>query len=137
MNPWDLEASELMIWGLVLHLMADWLFQNDWMAQNKMNRRKRGIAMIISPWWDRHPAAYVHSGIHAVFLAVIFGWVAVPLAIAHFFIDLRFPVAWLSKLVRQTQPPTGGFGIGTEVRIWCDQVWHIVCIAIAALVVTF
>lgn len=132
MNPLDLTATDLMVWGLVIHLVADWLLQNEWM-QNKVN--------------PRHPAGYVHAGIHGLGLALIFGWVAAPLAVAHFLIDLRTPVAWWSRLIRQTQPsgkravtweepqPLAVVDIGTEVRFWNDQVWHIACIAIAAVLV--
>lgn len=137
MNLFHLSASELMIWGLVLHLVADWPLQNDWMAQNKANLR--------------HPAGYVHAGIHGVLLAIIFGWVWIPLAIAHLLIDTRKPVAWWSKLVGQTQPSGkqgttwGGYldqrpfdvvDVGMEVRFWTDQVFHIATIAIAALLVS-
>lgn len=141
MNPFDLSASDLLIWGLVLHLIADWPLQNDWMAKNKS---KLGYAMI------------VHSGIHGVWLALVFGfWPAVCLAITHAIIDTRKPVVWWSKFVGQTQPEgrsvythanednTGGprehsrllYDVGLEVRFWTDQVFHIVCIAIAALIV--
>lgn len=144
MNPWELSSSELLIWGVVLHLVADWVLQNDWMAQNKANLR--------------HPAGYVHAGIHGVLLAFIFGWVAIPLAIVHLLIDTRVPVVWWSQQIKQTQPhdpvwasasslsharTLNWYGngaplmdVGMEVRFWTDQVFHIICIAIAALVVT-
>lgn len=145
MNPFGLDTTGLMVWGLVAHLVADWLLQNDWMARNKASLR--------------HPAAWVHAGIHTAFLAFIFGalpgWV---LGMAHLLIDTRKPVEWWSRLIRQTQPtgilvpnhadyaraatPEGGLlpkvavvDIGMFVRFWNDQVWHIACIAIAALVV--
>jgi hypothetical protein len=136
MNPQDLSASELMVWGLVLHLLADWPLQNDWMSQNKTNLL--------------HSAGYVHAGIHGLLLAVIFGWAAIPLAVVHLLIDTRKPVMWWSRLVRQTQPKTqyvilrGGrddegavpiYDIGLEVRIWTDQVFHIACVGVAALLV--
>jgi hypothetical protein len=159
MNPFDLDATGLMVWGLVLHLVADWLLQNAWLADNKAARRvpDSGLggqigrwlnrkAIIHSHWWDRHPAAYVHAGIHGVLLALVFGWVAAPLALAHLVIDTRAPVAWWSRLIRQTEPrPTVTkyydadvvmVDVGTFVRFWNDQVWHIACIAIAALAVT-
>jgi len=133
MNPWDLDATGLMIWGLVAHLVADWPLQNDWMAKHKASLR--------------HPAGYVHPAIHGALLALVFGWVAAPLAVAHLLIDTRKPVVWLSRLVGQTQP-TGEavvtwfkpralvvVDVGMEVRFWTDQVWHIACIAIAALAV--
>lgn len=165
MNPQDLSASDLLVWGIVLHLIADWPLQNDWMANNKMRRRlpamRLGDGMMTPPkmyqppdrWWDRHPAAYVHAGIHGLLLAIIFGWVAILLAVAHLLIDIRTLVIWWSKLIKQTQPKgnlvesltpdeeefitVSLYDIGTEVRIWTDQVFHILCIAGAALIVTW
>lgn len=153
MNPFDLSASDLMIWGLVLHLVADWPLQNDWMAKNKTLRRQRHNPTTMTGergtpygvWWDRHPSAYAHSGIHGVFLAVVFGWVAIPLAISHLLIDTRTPVEWWSKTIGQTQPnpPTviaegeaPLMDVGTGVRFWTDQVFHIAAIAIAAVMVS-
>lgn len=135
MNPQDLSASDLLVWGIVLHLVADWPLQNHWMAMNKSR--------------STHPAGYFHAGIHGLLLSIIFGWVAIPLAVAHLLIDFRKPVQWWSKLVRQTQPQNRyvsfrGAGtnemvplydIGVEVRFWTDQVFHIVCVAVAALLV--
>lgn len=116
-----MSATELLAWGVVAHLVCDWLLQNEWMAVNKTNLR--------------HPAGYVHAGIHGIGLAFVFGWVALPLAASHLLIDTRKPVAWWSSLIRQTQPDPTGFpimDIGADVRIWVDQVWHIGAIAIAA-----
>lgn len=165
MNPWDLSASNILVWGIVLHLIADWPLQNDWMANNKMKRRARHNKISLAeyydrktetvqgPWWDRHSAAYVHAGIHGLLLSIIFGWVAIPLAVVHLLIDTRVPLVWWgTKVVKQTQPqghevetttPDGFhykfmllYDLGLEVRIWTDQVFHITCIAIAALLVT-
>lgn len=171
MNPWELSASELMIWGLVAHLIADWPLQNDWMARNKMLRRQKYNPTTMTGergtphdvWWDRHPASYVHAAIHGVFLAWVFAWGFIPLVIAHLLIDTRKPVVWWSKFIGQTQPltdrkltlwppprgsiydpvyppvsgeiPQSTMDVGMEVRFWNDQVFHIVCIAILALVV--
>lgn len=138
MNPRNLTASEMMIWGLVLHLIADWLLQNDWMSKNKVK--------------VLHPAGYIHAAIHAFAMSFVFGWVAFPLAVAHLLIDFRKPVQWWSKLIRQTQPKNQVYyrrmnnwqeteeiplyDIGLEVRIWTDQVFHILCVAIAALLIS-
>lgn len=136
MNPLDLSASELLIWGIVCHLVADWPLQSDWMSRNK--------ASLL------HPAGYIHAAIHGGWFYIIFGWVAVPLAISHLLIDTRKPVEWWSKLMRQA-PPTGirvsagdrrnrervaVMDIGMYVRMQMDQVFHIICVAVAALVVT-
>jgi len=167
MNPFDLDVTGLVVWGLVAHLIADWIFQTDFMAQNKMKRRAprtvtrngygppwfRYRSLIVSDlpedlrWWDRHPAAYVHAGIHGVLLALVFGWVSLPLAITHLLIDTRVPVAWLSKRIGQIQPVSNRIGdgkgdpielydLGSAVRMQVDQVWHIAMIAGAALLVT-
>jgi hypothetical protein len=88
-NPWELDATGLMVWGLVAHLIADWPLQNDWMANNKATNLGANL---------------VHSGIHLWALLFVFGWVAVPLAVLHGLIDTRKPVVWWSRLVRQTQP---------------------------------
>jgi len=131
-NPRNLSASDLLVWGIVLHFVADWPLQNDWMARHKQS--------LI------HPAGYIHAGIHGGILALIFSWAAIPLAVAHLLIDTRKPVVWWSKLVRQTQPeghavmipgqdPAPLYDMGIEVRIWTDQVFHMVCIAVAALVI--
>jgi hypothetical protein len=115
-------ATELLVWGIVAHLIADWPLQNDWMANNKAR--------------VRHPAGFVHAGIHGVALAFVFGWWALALAGAHYVIDLRTPVVWWSRLVRQTQPDTSlSYSVGLEVRFWTDQVFHIACIAGLALAI--
>lgn len=165
MNPWHLSASELMIWGIVLHLIADWPLQNDWMAKNKMKRANLGEipgdGLMTAPsrmhtltyWWVRHPAAFVHAGIHTIFLALIFGWAAIFLGFAHLIIDCRWIIVWWStKVIKQTQPTGANLyqnketeigyieiplvDVGLEVRFWTDQVFHIACIAVAALLVT-
>lgn len=138
MNPHDLSASDILVWGIVLHLVADWPFQSDWMANNKQNLR--------------HPAGYFHAAIHGLFLSIIFGWAAIALAILHLLIDTRKPLIWWGRLMHQIQPANRVifqrwsvgdeveeipvYDMGMEVRIWVDQVFHIICIAVAALLVT-
>lgn len=188
MNPWDLSVSDLLIWGIVLHLIADWPLQNDWMANGK--------AM---PWtWSAKglAPAFAHGLIHTVAAMLVFGfWPGYMIGVIHIGIDTRIPVAWWSRLIRQTQPrgdafisadavdpnapysmdfdsvaynvrhnPTDpglptidavkqldadrqglekrllhaarpAYDIGTEVRFWTDQVFHIAVLAIAALIV--
>lgn len=111
-------ATDLLIWGIVLHLVADWLLQNEWMAVNKVKPDSL--------------AGVAHMAIHYVALALIFPvTAAVVLALVHWFIDLRFPLAWWRRFFRQT---TEG-PMAPHVAIWGDQVLHIACIAVAALVI--
>lgn len=211
MNPFGLDATGLVVWGIVAHLIADWPLQNEWMATNKA-KRAREVTQSVRlrlPWtrrrqvriegelvWPgtwiayllwRHPAAYVHAGIHGLFLAPVFGWPAAVIAAVHLVIDTRAPLALWARFYRQTMPAgrvaveawaadpenrpydmdassmvadyteqrirdlqdelgrlkrdmtrwtTPVYDMGTEVRLWTDQVAHIAVIAIAALVVT-
>jgi hypothetical protein len=128
----------MVIWGIVLHLIADWPLQNDWLSRNKVK--------------VFHPAGYIHASIHTFCLSFVFGWAAFALGLAHLLIDFRKPVQWWSRLVRQTQPQNRIYyqrllswqtaeeiriyDIGLEVRIWTDQVFHIACVAAAALLIS-
>ena len=98
--------------GFVAHLVADWLLQNDWMAKNKSSLR--------------HPAAWVHAGIHVVLLGLALGWTAgVVLACIHMLIDTRAIMGWWRRVYGQTAD--GPYAIHTA--IWADQVLHIALIA--------
>jgi len=122
--------------AFVWHLFADWIFQSDWMARNKANyvpyppkQKKEGDGpLFLIP----HPAAWVHSGIHLLGLFFIFPWwMAIPIAITHLLIDLRFPLVWWRGFFKQT---TSG-DVALHVAIWGDQVCHITILAIATLIV--
>jgi hypothetical protein len=145
-NPFDLSASDLLVWGIVAHLIADWPLQNDWMADNKAWPWRWSIAGVLP--------ALTHGLVHAVALGLVFGpWPGVVLGLAHIIIDTRVPVVWWSKFAGQKQPtgvtiqkanagPDSADSVAVpvvdvalEVRFWTDQVFHITCIAIAALVV--
>lgn len=98
--------------ALMLHLIADWLLQNEWMAVNKVRLS--------------HPAAWVHGSIHAVLLGFVFGWVGgVVLGSVHMLVDTRVPIrCWIKVFKRcETSPDLPILLIG------CDQVIHIACIA--------
>jgi hypothetical protein len=128
---------ELVVYGWLLHFVADWFFQNDWMATNKAKRRERwrrrwNDHADIQPrnrWWDRHPAAYVHAGTHLFFSALIFPWWgALIIGVTHFFIDLRWPlVKWREFFKQTTEGPAA-----IHVAFWQDQVAHLVVIALVA-----
>lgn len=119
MNTNENRASERLLWGFVAHLIADWLFQSDWMAANKS---KPG-----------HPAGIVHAAFHVVALAFVFPmrW-ALLLGVVHYVIDLRFILRWWRSFYRQTTNPANPASM--HVAIWGDQVCHIVSIAIVAAV---
>jgi hypothetical protein len=113
-----LRATSLLLWGIVIHLLLDWLGQNDWMARYKSSLK--------------HPASWVHSGIHLIGLLLIFPWYAAfSIAVVHLLIDLRAPLVWWRKIYRQTREGD----VALHVALWSDQVAHITVLAVAALLV--
>jgi hypothetical protein len=98
--------------GLVAHLVADWLLQNDWMALNKTNLR--------------HPAGWVHALIHAVLLGLALGWLGgAVLGVLHLLIDTGKPINWWVKNFKKSD----GAPHALLIRIWTDQALHIALIA--------
>ncbi len=109
-------ATELLVWGSAVHLVVDWLGQNEWIADNK----------------DRvaHPAGYVHASAHGAAQMLVFRpRIAAALGAAHLLIDSRRPLSWWSKLVAVPNDDHAA----AEIQIWRDQVAHLACIALAAL----
>ena len=100
--------------AIVLHLVADWIFNNDWMSRNKANLR--------------HPAAWVHGLIHFIVMLLVFQWwVALIIAVTHMLIDTRKPLMWWRKFFKQTTEGEAAI----HVAFWGDQVLHMAIIALA------
>ncbi len=113
-------AVDVLVWAIVIHLVADWLLQTDWMACNKTNLS--------------HPAAYAHSGLHAVALLLIFPWwLALGVGVTHLLIDTRKPVTWWIEKVKRMPLTTPVY---THVEIWLDQIFHILILVLAVLLLT-
>ena len=114
----ELSATPLLVWGVFMHLIADWLLQNDWMARTKSDFRSWGAA--------------THAAIHFVLLVLVFPVsVAILLSLSHMAIDTRRPLTWWRRVFRQT---TEG-PVAIHVAFWGDQVAHITLIGLAALLV--
>ena len=113
-------AADVLAWAVVVHLIFDWLLQNEWMAQNKTSLR--------------HPAAYVHSGLHTLGMLLLFPWwLALGVGISHLLIDTRKPVTWWIETVKQMPPSTPSY---THVEIWLDQIFHLLMLVFAVLFLT-
>lgn len=114
-------ATDVLIWAVVIHLVFDLLLQTEWMAQNKTSLR--------------HPAAYVHSGLHALGLLLIFPWwLALGVGITHLLIDTRRPVTWWIETIKQMPRSTPNY---RQVEIWLDQLFHVLMLVFAVLLLAF
>jgi hypothetical protein len=114
-----MSATELLVWGVAVHLVVDWLLQNEWIAENKSSLRS--------------PAGYVHAGLHGLGLLLVFPpLAALALAVVHLIIDTRKPLELWSRVIGQT---TEG-AVAMPLLIWRDQVLHVATIAVAALIVS-
>lgn len=110
-------STESLVWGGLAHLAADFLLQNEWMAEHKVSLR--------------HPAAWVHAGIHGAALALVFPPVAaLLLAFSHLLVDTRVPLQWWRRVFGQTRNLENP--VSLHVAIWSDQVLHLGLIAAAA-----
>ena len=93
------------------HAVADWLLQNSWMAANKTNLR--------------HPAGWVHAGIHAVCLGIALNWPAgVVLGATHLILDTRRPLDWWVTWFKKSDTSP----LASQIRLWTDQATHLVCL---------
>lgn len=99
--------------GLIAHLVADWVLQNDWMAVNKTSLR--------------HPAAWVHATIQGLCLGLALGWQGgLVLGFIHLLIDTRVPMDWWIRFFKKCEKAPEA----RSIAIWLDQTLHIACIAI-------
>jgi hypothetical protein len=112
----------------VAHLVADWLLQTEWQALNKDHNYR---------------ALFSHIGVYSLVilgvLLVNFGfqnitvyWVVGMIALTHAFIDRRWPVIWFMKtfrLIVEREPKQ-------VLLLAVDQTFHILLLAIAALVIS-
>ena len=109
--------TDLLVWAVVIHLIADWPLQTEWMAVHKTSLT--------------HPAAWVHSAIHAALLLLVLPWpVALGVGVTHLLIDTRRPLNWWMAHVKHMRRTTPGYA---EVELWMDQVFHVVVLAAAVL----
>src|SRR5689334_4339167 len=98
--------------AFMLHLIAVWLLQNEWMSVNKVHLS--------------HQAVWVHAGIPGILLGLLLGWAGgITLGVLHILIDSRVPVRWWIKTFKKCEksPDLPILLIGT------DQVLHLTCIA--------
>ena len=115
--PSQLQTT-LFIWSVFAHVVADWLFQTNWMARYKSNLR--------------HPAGWVHGGIHTLCYLIFLPWhLALLVGIVHILIDTRVPLYWWMRVIKGVDTDSPHF---KEIIIWMDQMLHVTVLAIVILV---
>ena len=83
----------------------------------------------------RHPASWVHGGIHTGLLLLIFPWyAAIAVGFTHMLIDTRKPTFWWMEHMKQMTVEGPHVLL---VEIWLDQVEHITVLAVAALALAY
>jgi hypothetical protein len=116
--------SELWILGFILHLLGDYIIQNDWMAINKKIPNTKGLL-----------ACFIHCFTYAVPFLFILGWTAVFwIFFTHFLIDRWKLVDWFIAL-KNGNKQINNFGFSEDrpiiVTLWLyiitDNIFHIFC----------
>lgn len=105
--------------GFVFHLVGDYLFQNDWMAREKVR----------NDW-----VALLHASLYsALFLFLVDWWGMLILLGSHFLIDrLRLAVYWIRLVNWRWDGDNLGYGEGKPkwMSVWLmiiiDNTWHVV-----------
>jgi hypothetical protein len=118
--PWtpSAAATNALVWAMMLHVAADWMFQTEWMALNKSNLRS--------------PAGWVHTGIHVALLLLVLPWgAALAVGAAHLLVDTRIPYRWWMRNVKRVPVDSPANG---ELAIWMDQAIHVLVLAGVVLV---
>ncbi len=115
-------ATDYFVWGWIAHTAGDWAFQSEWMAKNKVSLR--------------HPAAWIHSGIHLVAALLVFpAPLALLVAVLHLLIDTRVPLQKWRLFFRQTSDPANPVFIPFAMHQ--DQAAHVLVLALAAWLTKF
>ena len=100
---------------LILHLIGDYLLQNDWQAKNKKVKGVYGATACL---------------LHCLLYSALFFTIATPLQVllvftTHFLIDRWFFVKWYMNAVGQknfAKPPTAPWSI-----FFVDNTFHLIC----------
>ena len=100
---------------LILHLVGDYLLQNDWMARNKKMKGNLGLL-----------ACIIHCSLYSIpFLLIGSPFQVVIIFATHFLIDRWYFVKWYMNLVGQedfAKPPTAPWSI-----FFVDNTFHLIC----------
>jgi hypothetical protein len=107
-----------LILGFLFHLLGDYVFQNNWMAQNK-----------VKSFWP----AYIHALIYSIPFLFLTGSGWMVIFITHYYIDrYRLASYWIKLVNWNWESKNHGFDnntpayLSTWVMIIVDNTFHIV-----------
>lgn len=100
---------------LILHLVGDYLLQNDWLALNKKKKESLGLL-----------TCTIHCILYSLPFFIIGNWLQVSIIfITHFLIDRWYFVKWYMNTVGQKEfakPPCAPWSI-----FFVDNTFHLIC----------
>lgn len=95
---------EFLLCAYFISLFVDWVFQNQWQANNKSNWEKENRFYAISALWQ-HSFIYAVGTFFGLWICTLAGasfilqpWPVAVLFATHFAIDNRIPVKFIMKL---------------------------------------
>jgi hypothetical protein len=109
---------------LLLHLIGDYLFQNDWIAKHKARNGREGAM-----------ACIIHCVLYSVgFLAAFGGHVGLLVGLAHYIIDRNnLTIYWIQLINFRFTKYNFGFDSSKPVYLsqWLyigyDNIFHLLC----------
>lgn len=108
---------------ILLHLLGDFVIQNDWMALNKKNPGVYGLL-----------ACLVHCTTYSIPFALITDWLGVLLiGLTHFLIDRYNLITVFLSLRNRCDQSNFGFGVDRPIwlTVWLniitDNTFHLFC----------
>jgi len=114
----ELGRPELLAWLLVGHLVGDFLLQTGWMARNKVHNPLARTVHVLVYASAVYLAALPAGGISWTGLAFV--------TLTHYLLDGRWFVRFWLRCLNGSENPSW-------LAIAVDQSWHVVVLALVAL----
>lgn len=118
-----MDLSLVLIYGFLLHLIGDYIIQNDWMATNKKNKN-----------WEGLLACLTHCLTYSLPFIFISNWSAVLMIFgSHYIIDRYHLIEWFIALKNGGDPkvklgfsPDRPLVLTLWLYIITDNVFHLI-----------
>lgn len=112
-----IDKGDVLLSGIIGHLVGDYLLQNDWMALNKKKLGGEINCLVHCLLWTLSVCLF--SGWHSAAAIIV-------LFFSHIYQDRTDIIAWWMDLIGQKQFRTGPCAPWSVIVV--DNVWHILTI---------